>query len=277
MELAFDNRGFSNITKVFSLIIKNKTLLFELTKREMSEQFAGGVLGSIWIVFHPLFLISVYMFVFGFVFQNRIGGTHELPLNYTVYILSGLIPWLNLQQVLSKSCTSILSNKNIVKQVIFPVELLPIKTVLGTLPSQIISLMVLIIYVLAKYNAIPSSFWLYPIVCFFQILMFVGISFLLSSTTVFIKDIKEVVNLFSFAGMFLLPIAYLPSWVPQVFKPLLYLNPFSYMVWVYQDVFYFGRIEHPFSWVVFLLISMAAFILGAYVFKNLKTYFGDVM
>jgi lipopolysaccharide transport system permease protein len=248
-----------------------------LTKREISEQFAGGLLGSIWVVFHPLFLISVYIFVFGFVFQNRIGGTHELPFNYTVYILSGLIPWLNLQQVLSKSCTSIIANKNIVKQVIFPVELLPIKTVLATLPSQIFSLLALVIYVLATYKYLPSSFFLYPIVCFFQIIMFIGISFILSSTTVFLKDIKEIVNLFSFAGMFLLPIAYLPSWVPQIFKPFLYINPFSYMVWVFQDVFYFGRIEHPGSWIVFVLISVAVFVVGACVFKNLKAYFGDVM
>lgn len=267
----------SSFFEVFFLAFRNRELLFELVKRELNEQFMGGVLGAIWIVFHPLFLIAVYIFVFGFVFKNKIGGSYELPLDYTTYILSGLIPWLNLQQVLAKSCSAITSNAGLVKQVIFPIELLPIKSMLATVPNQLISMAALLIYVLFRYHAVPWSYLALPLLMVFQIMMSIGLSFMLSATTTFVRDIKEVVNVFSFAGMFLLPIVYLPAWVPNAFKPLVYCNPFSYMIWCYQDVFYFGRMEHPIAWVVFALLSLGTLSFGLYVFRSLKTHFGDVL
>jgi lipopolysaccharide transport system permease protein len=65
--------------------------------------------------------------------------------------------------------------------------------------------------------------------------------------------------------------------VPSVFKPLLYANPFSYMIWCYQDVLYFGRFAHPFAWIVFMAFSMLSLYVGYRVFKKLKPYFGNVL
>jgi lipopolysaccharide transport system permease protein len=262
---------------IFFLLKKHKELLVELVRRELNEQFTGGLLGSIWVVFHPLFLMAVYLFVFSFVFRNKIGGTFALPLNYTTYFLSGLIPWLNLQQVLSKTCSSITANSGLVKQVIFPIELLPIKTTLSTLPSQLISMGVLFLYVLCSYHYLPWTYLLFPLVFAVQIFMSIGIAMLLSTLTAFIRDIKELVTLFCFAGMFLLPITYLPSWVPTLFKPLLYVNPFSYMIWCYQDIFYYGRMEHPYAWAIYVIFAVSMFWLGTRTFKKLKPHFGDVL
>lgn len=264
-------------TGLFSLLRKHKELLRELVRRELNEQFAGGLLGSIWVIFHPLFLMAVYLFVFSFVFRNKIGGTFELPLNYTTYFLSGLIPWLNLQQVLSRTCASITSNSGLVKQVIFPIELLPIKTTIATLPSQLISIGVLFLYVLCTYHYLPWTYLLFPVVFALQIMMSIGIALILSTITAFIRDIKELVTLFCFAGMFLLPITYLPAWVPTLFKPMLYANPFSYMIWCYQDIFYYGRMEHPYAWGVYILMAAGLFWLGTRTFNKLKPHFGDVL
>ncbi len=264
-------------TGLFSLLRKHKELLRELVRRELNEQFAGGLLGSIWVIFHPLFLMAVYLFVFSFVFRNKIGGTFELPLNYTTYFLSGLIPWLNLQQVLSRTCASITSNSGLVKQVIFPIELLPIKTTIATLPSQLISIGVLFLYVLCTYHYLPWTYLLFPVVFALQIMMSIGIALILSTITAFIRDIKELVTLFCFAGMFLLPITYLPAWVPTLFKPMLHANPFSYMIWCYQDIFYYGRMEHPYAWGVYILMAAGLFWLGTRTFNKLKPHFGDVL
>ena len=105
----------------------------------------------------------------------------------------------------------------------------------------------------------------------------VGVSFFLASIGVFFRDIKDFVQIFSVVGVYLMPTFYLPTLVPSVFRPLLYLNPFSYMIWCFQDLIYFGRLEHRMSWVVFPLISITVFVLGYRVFRKLRPMFGNVL
>jgi lipopolysaccharide transport system permease protein len=82
---------------------------------------------------------------------------------------------------------------------------------------------------------------------------------------------------FSIACLYGIPVFYLPDWVPGWFKPLFYLNPFSYMVWCFQDVCYFGRFEHPFAWPIFISLSFLTLFFGNRIFSNLKTYFGSIL
>lgn len=267
----------SSAINIVKLLFRQRVLVLALTKRELSEQYAGQVFGNVWSIIHPLFLMLVYVFVFGFVFQTKIGGTYALPYDYTTYILAGLIPWLTLQQNLSKACNAITSNAALVKQVVFPIEVLPVKTVLSTLVWQFIAIGILLVHVIFKYHSLPVSYFLLPFVVFLQLIATLGIALILSSVTVFVRDIKELITLFTTAGIFLLPITYLPAWVPALFKPLLYLNPFSYLIWCYQDVLYYGRIEHSGAWLIFFSGSVLTFMFGSRIFYNLKQLFGNVL
>jgi lipopolysaccharide transport system permease protein len=89
--------------------------------------------------------------------------------------------------------------------------------------------------------------------------------------------VKDFLQIFVTYGIYILPIFYLPDWVPAAFKPFLYLNPFSYMVWCYQDALYFGRIEHPWAWPIFFVGSVGALLIGYRVFRRLKPQFGNVL
>jgi lipopolysaccharide transport system permease protein len=110
-----------------------------------------------------------------------------------------------------------------------------------------------------------------------QTLAMLGVAFILAMGSAFLRDLKEVVQVFGLVGLYVMPIVYLPEWVPSLFKPLLYLNPFSYMIWCYQDALYFGRFEHPWAWPVFLVGSVATFAVGYRAFRFLKPYVGDVL
>jgi lipopolysaccharide transport system permease protein len=83
--------------------------------------------------------------------------------------------------------------------------------------------------------------------------------------------------LFGSAGIYLLPVFYLPTWVPNLFRPLIYLNPFSHIIWCYQDVLYYGRFEHPWAWVVTLIFNFLIFSLGYRLFCKLKPMLGNVL
>lgn len=264
--------------EVVALMRGHRTLAVEMAKRELTERYSGQALGIFWAVAHPLFLIGLYVFVFVVVFKTKIdtrGGA--MPLDYTTYILSGLIPWLALQECLAKAATAVTGNANLVKQVIFPVELLPVKTVLATTITQVISSVLLLMYVIATQRTAWATFLLLPVLMVLQCVFAIGLAFLLSAVGAFFRDLKDFIQIFTMAGVYLLPIFYLPDWVPRVFKPILYANPFSYVTWCYQDAVYFGRFEHPVAWIVFPLLSCSTFVLGYRVLRRLKPLLGNVL
>lgn len=263
--------------ELISLLTKHRELTWELAKREIRERYSGQFFGTLWAIGHPLALTLVYIFIFAFVFRTRVGGSLDMPLDYTSYMLAGLIPWLTFQESMGKASTAITANSHIVKQVIFPLEVLPVKSVLATLVSEIVFLALLIIYTLLTNHALPWTYVLLPILFVFQIFAMIGVSYLLSAIGAFFRDIKDVVQVFLSIAFFILPILYLPEAVPTTVRYILYLNPFSYMVWCFQDILYFGRFAHPWAWLVFGIMSLVLFVIGYRTFRKLKILFGDVL
>jgi lipopolysaccharide transport system permease protein len=263
--------------ELFNVFRSRGRLIFELTKREIFDRYTGQVFGVFWSIVHPLLITLLYIFIFGFVFEVRMGGTLNTPLNYSSYLLAGIIPWLVFQEVLGKSSTLILANSNIVKQVIFPIEVLPIKNVLASLVTETVFFGLLIIYVLITNHTLPWTYVLIPILVLFQVFALVGVSYLFSSVGVYFRDLKDFVQIFLSVAIFILPVLYLPESIPAALRPILYLNPISYMIWVYQDVFYFGSFMHPWAWVIFGLGSLIIFVFGYRIFRKLKVMFGNVL
>lgn len=273
----FLKSNYCALLEIAGIMQRYKELTLTMAKREVADRYVGQSLGLAWSLFHPIFMIAVYVFVFAFVFKVKLGSTANLPLDYTTYILAGLVPWLSMQESIVKSCTVITSNASLVKQVVFPLEVLPTKSVLASLVPQVVSFVLVIVYVIATAGGLWLTFALLPLIFLFQILMMIGLAFLLSTVGAYFRDIKDIAQLFSVCSMYLLPIFYLPTMVPEMFKPLIYLNPFSYMIWCYQDVIYFGRIEHPVAWIVFPIFSLVTFVFGYRMFRKLKTTLAGVV
>jgi lipopolysaccharide transport system permease protein len=263
--------------RFFDLLARHRWLIWEMTKREHSDRYAGSMFGSLWAVGHPLALMAVYVVVFSYVFKLRIGGTQELPLDYTTYLIAGYLPWMAFQESMSKACVAISGNANLVKQVVFPLEVLPVKGTLAAVLTQLVGTGFLAVYTLLIHGPVPATYLLFPFLLGFQLLAMIGVSLGLAAVGAYLRDLKELVQVGSMVGVYLMPIFYLPSWVPEALRPVLYINPFSYMIWCYQDVFYFGRIEHPWSWIIFSTASLLVFQLGKALFGKTKTYFGNVL
>lgn len=268
---------FLAFRELIGLLTRHRQLTWEMAKREISDRYVGQVFGVLWSLGHPLILMMVYVFIFGFVFKVKVGGTADMPLNYTTYLLSGLIPWLAFSEAMSKASTVIVGNANLVKQVVFPIEVLPVKGVLASLLNQVIFTVLLMVYVLSYHHVLPWTYILIPLLILMEMLAMIGASYVLSAIGVYFRDIKDFVQVFCVVGIYLMPIFYLPDQVPALFRPILYLNPFSYLGWCFQDACYFGRFAHPWAWVVFFVMSLSIFILGYRVFRRLKVMFGNVL
>lgn len=268
---------FQAFSEIVTLLTRYRDLTFEMARREIADRYAGQAFGIFWAIGHPVFMIGLYIFIFSFVFRQKIGGTVDLPLDYTSYILTGMVAWLGFQESMIKSCAAITSNSSLVKQVVFPLEILPVKGVLASFFPQLISLLILISYVLITNRSLPVTYALLPVLIVLQLMAMMGLAYLLSSLSAYLRDTKDIVQLFATAGVYLMPVFYLPAWVPPIFKPFLYLNPFSYMIWCYQDALYYGGFRHPYAWGVNVLISLFLFVAGYRLFRKLKIGFGNVL
>jgi lipopolysaccharide transport system permease protein len=261
----------------FTFLWQHRDLIWAMAQRDIAVPYAGQMLGSVWALGHPLFLVALLAIVFNFLFGSRFGGTFALPLDYTVFLLSGLVPWQTIAAVLGVAGTEITSNDNLVKQVVFPVEVLPIKGVITSLVTLGVGLLFLVVYVVFKTGSLPWTYVLLPIVVLLHILFMFGVALAISALGVFFRDVKDIMRLFVTAGIYVLPVIYIPRSLPGVLRPFIYLNPPSYMVWCYQDTLYFGRFEHPWAWPVFVALSLGAFFGGFAAFQKLKPFFGNVL
>ncbi|MED7787554.1 ABC transporter permease [Francisella sp. 19X1-34] len=260
----------------FLILFKNKYVIVEMTKRDLSQKYAGQVFGKLWVFLHPIFMLSVYVLIFTKLLPLKT-GVQAAGGNYAVYILSGLTAWLVMQEAIMKSTIAINTNSSIIKQVVFPLEVLPIKAVLGSMINMIIYIIILFIYMLFIGDLPSYMLFLLPIIIYMQFIFVIGLSFILSSVGVYLKDLKDMIQMFTFIAMFLLPVIYHPDQLPNILKPIIYLNPFSYIIFCYQDVFYYQSLEHWYAWIIVFMISHLILVFGIFVFEKLKVFFSDIL
>ncbi len=263
--------------EIVLLLTRHRQLTAAMARREIADRYAGQALGMIWAIIHPLVIMAVYVFIFAYVIKIKVGGNAELPLDYTAYLLSGLIPWMCFQESMSKASVVIVNNANLVKQVVFPIEVLPVKVVISSLVTMVLALCFLMLYVLITNYALFWTYLLLPVLLVVHVIALIGINYLLSAIGAYFRDLKELVHIFNTVGLYLIPIFYLPDHVPQIFRPLLYGNPFSYFIWCYQDLLYFGRFAHPWSWGICVFMALIFFVGGYRTFRKLKVMFGNVL
>lgn len=258
--------------KLIELFAKNKTLILEMAKRDIRDRFVGQVFGLLWFFIHSMFTMLVYIFLFSFVYKMS-GNKSE---NYPLYLLSGLVPWMFLTETMSKSVSIIISNASLVKQVVFPIEVLPIKIVLSTLVSLSLNLFLLTLYSSITVKVSPII-WLLPIIVLFLFIFSLGVVFILSAVGTYLKDLKDMVQIFTSMGIYLLPIVYFENLVPGILRPLINLNPLTYLIYCFQDLFFYQGFNHPTAWIVFPMMSVVTCLFGFSLFTKFKLSFGNFL
>lgn len=263
--------------ELLALCRRRRELLREMTDRELHSGHAGHSLGGRWIYIHPLVIVASYLLILGFVIGSRIAVSGSFPGDYPSYILVGLVPWLVTQNVLIRGAGALLGQSGLVKQVVFPIEIIPTAIVVSIFQAFVPAFSLVLIYKFFLGGGLPATIVLLPFVLAMHFVFVLGLALLLAAVTVFLRDVKEFVNVFCVIAMYFTPAIYLPDWAPPLLKPVLYANPFSYMTWVYQDVVFFGEIRHPFAWVVSAILTVGSIYAGTFIFRRLKPFYGNVL
>lgn len=253
----------------------HRVLTLELARRETRDLHAGQSGGLVWALAHPVLMFLVYAFLFTAVLKVRIGDNG--PADYTLYLFSGLMPWLFTQDVMTRSAPVMIANQGIVKKVMFPVELLVAKTVLASIQIYSVLFALVVVAVVAVRGEIPWTLALLPLLIGAHLALCCGLALLLGAITPYFRDTTEFLRIFLSINLFLLPVMYLPEMVPSAMRFVVVLNPFSALIWCYQDVLYFGRIAHPGAWIALAVIAALTLVAGSLVFSRLKSHISSVI
>jgi lipopolysaccharide transport system permease protein len=277
LEVLSPRQNIACIAEVLRHVASMRDLLTELIRREINSPHAGHGLGPAWAYIHPIVIVLVYLYVIGFVIGSKIDASANFPGDYPSYILVGLVPWLMTQNALVRTTGALTANSNLVKQVVFPIEILPVAAFASASIPYLPALTLVLCYQLYVSGGLPATTLLLPAVFAMHIALGVGLGFALSALSVFVRDLREIVSVFCVVAMYVTPAIYLPEWVPAKIRPILYLNPFSYVTWCYQDAIFFGAIKHPVAWVVFAALAFISLALGYRLFRELKPFYGNVL
>ncbi|MEA2174696.1 MAG: lipopolysaccharide transport system permease protein [Blastocatellia bacterium] len=251
-------------------------LVLSLARRELAARYKGSVLGIIWAVLTPVVMIAIFTFIFAGLFRARFGASGS-GWDYALYLFCGLLPWTAFQESLQLSSTTIVSHANLVKRVVFPLETLPVAQSLAALGNQMFGTIALLAgTVLIRHELHVTMLWL-PVLVLPQLLATLGAAWLLASLGVFLRDIVQGITLLLMAWMYLTPIIYPESIVPERFKPFINLNPFTPLVRSYRRIMLEGAAPDWSGLAYFTLFAIIIFIFGYWWFARTRKNFADVI
>ena len=256
-----------------------RVIIPQMIKRDITERYRGSVLGILWSLITPLILLSVYTFVFGTLFNARWENT--LPggskLEFAMILFAGLALFQLFADVVTRAPTLILGHANYVKKVVFPLEVLVPVSLGSALFHAMISLVILLGLVFYLTNAIPMTVFLFPLVLIPFCIMLLGLGWFLAALGVYLRDMGQIIGTFATAMMFLAPIFYPPSMLPDWVIPYVMLNPIVVPVNAIRDVMIFDRMPDWTALGVYSCVSIVVAIVGYWFFQRTRKGFADVL
>ncbi|EGR2082394.1 ABC transporter permease [Vibrio cholerae] len=258
-----------------NVILQHRELLLALAKRDIIARYKGSILGMLWNFINPLLMLTIYSFVFGLVFKAKWGM--DVNKNFAVILYCGLIIHSFLAEVIN-SCPNLMQyNANYVKKIVFPLEILPLKIVLTSIFNLTVNFLILLVFIILGSFEV-SVYWLYfPLVIFPLLVLSTGIAFLISAIGAYIKDTAYIVGFITTVLLFLSPIFYPMSAIPENYHIYIYINPLAYIIEQARIVMIYEDVPDVIGIVIYTMASFFILIISINVFKKLKSGFSDVI
>ncbi|EIV6644747.1 ABC transporter permease [Klebsiella aerogenes] len=271
------NSFSSSPWEIVRTFVRHRKLIINLTRREITGRYKGSLFGILWSFFNPIFMLVVYTFVFSFIFNARWSVESTSKAEFALVLFAGLIVFNFFSECAIKAPGTILSNVNYVKKVIFPLEILPIVNALSVLFHACVSISVWLIFYIIEIGFPHVTVLLFPIFLLPLFVFVLGIGWLLSSLGVFLRDVGQLISIFVTALMFLSPIFYPVTAIPEKYRPLLNLNPLAPAISQFREIFYWGTIPSMSTYATYLFGCALFAWFGFIVFQKTRKGFADVL
>ena len=282
-EVSAPSRFFPSSASLMALVrtvVKNRSLFAQMTKRSVEMRYRGSALGLVWSFVQPLIMLCVYTFVFSVVFKSRWGvdvSVGDSKGAFAVIMFCGMTMFNLFAEAVSNSCGCITGNPNLVKKVIFPLEILPITQ---TATTFILGIAWFVLLFFGAYFILGFIGWtmlLFPLVVLPLFIFTLGIAYLVASLGVYVRDTQYVIGVVLQILFFATPIFYPINAVPERFRIVLELNPLTVLIEQARNVFLYGRMPNWLFLGLAALVSLIVLQLGYYFFSKTKRGFADVL
>lgn len=269
-------------TSLFALaggLWRNRQLIVQMTRREVVGRYRGSAMGLAWSFFNPVFMLVVYTFVFSEIFKSRWGGIggDDSKTQFAVLLFVGMIVLSLFSEVLNRAPGLILSNVNYVKKVVFPLEILPVVATGAALFHSLISLAVLLLAFALFNGYLHWTAVFIPLVLLPLVILTLGLAWMLAALGVFLRDVGQTIGIITTVLMFLSPVFYPMSAVPQGFRPFIMANPLTFIIEQARDVLIWGQLPNWAGLGAYTLAAIAIAWAGYAWFQKTRKGFADVL
>jgi lipopolysaccharide transport system permease protein len=254
-----------------------RELLWQLTKREVVGRYRGSMMGLLWSFLNPIFMLTVYTFFFSVVYKARGGLSNASQFDFAISLFVGLIPFTLFSECVNRAPQLIINNANYVKKVIFPLDILPWVSLGSALFHMLVSLSVLLLFFVIINHTLHWTTLFLPLVNLPLFFFTLGFSWFLASLGVFLRDVAHTIGIFTTALLFLSPVFYAVSAVPEPYCSYMYFNPLTVIIEQNRTILIAGQLPHWHSLGASLLASILVASLGYYWFEKTRPAFADVV
>ena len=260
------------------IAVSNRTLLWQFVKRSVSARYKGSMLGIFWSFVQPMMMLCVYTFVFSVVFKSRWGVDMEGGRgSFAIIMFCGLALFNLFSEAVTLNSGIIVSNPNLVKKVIFPLEILPLSQTIATFAVGMVWFLLLFFGTVFIFGKLSFTMLLLPLILVPLFLFTLGVSFFTASLGVYVRDTSYAVGVVLQILFFMTPIFYPVSAIPERFRWPILLNPLTLLIEEARKVFLYGELpDWRFLGAAFL-ISLLVLHLGFLWFHKTKKGFADVL
>jgi len=269
-------RSISPVSMVKSLFA-NRSLIFSLVRRDVVGRYRGSAMGLLWSFFNPVLMLAVYTFVFSLVFKSRWSGGSGSKTEFALVLFAGLMMFSLFSECLNRAPRLIMNNVNYVKKVIFPLEILPVVALGSAAFHFLISLAVWMVFYLMFFGIPGPAILQLPLVILPLILMTLGLSWLLASLGVFLRDVAQIVGVLTTVLLFLSPIFYPIDALPEEYRPFIQISPLSFVVEQARDTMIWSKGIDWEGWWVYTGVSAMVAWIGFAWFQKTRKGFADVL
>ncbi|MBA3772995.1 MAG: ABC transporter permease [Ramlibacter sp.] len=263
-----------NPFRIFSDIWPHRYLLGQLIKRDVLLRYRGAMFGVLWIFLSPLFMLAIFAFVFGQVFQTR-WPQQDSGLPFWLLLYSGLITFNIFAETVSRAPASVRGYPSFVKKIIFPLHILPLVPLGAALVHGAFNLLIMLA-ALAWAKGLHWQILLLPFLLLPVLLLALGLSWFVAAWGVFIKDMSQIIPMFVQMLLFLSPVLYPMSAVPKMLQPLYQYNPLGIVIETSRAAVTGQAVEWS-AWAMALAFCLVASILGYAFFQHSREEFADAL
>jgi lipopolysaccharide transport system permease protein len=257
---------------------RNRSLIWQFARREVEGRYRASFMGLLWSFVHPLVLLVIYTWVFGVVFRSRWPASRTGSLaEFSLVLFCGLVVFNVFAECLSRAPYLVVGVPNYVKKVVFPLEILPVSLLASALFHGFISLALLLLCCRVVLGELPATVALIPVVALPAVFLCLGLTWLVASLGVFLRDLTHLVPLVLQVLFFATPIIYPAEAVPERFRAAVALNPLAWVVESVRGLLFAGALPEWSGLLAWVGVTAAVMVLGYAWFMKTKRGFADVL